>query len=305
MTDAVERLPIVVGVDGSVSATHAVRWAAREAARRQAQLLLVHACAMIPAPTPPGVTLPRSYHEAMLGEGTQWLSEAAATAQQVAPDVTVRTELASGFAAEQLIGRSASAALVVLGSRGLGGFSGLVVGSIAVAVATHGHCPVVVVRGDVVDDDTGTGAGGSEPLSGRPVVVGVDGSAASDAAVSFAFAAAAARGVGVVAVHTWTDVALGSAWEVLEWPEIEAEENTLLIQRLADTQARYPDVPVQRVVARDRPAHTLLEEAKNAQLVVVGSRGRGGFRGLLLGSTSQALIYHAPCPVAVVPLPRQ
>ncbi len=107
-----------------------------------------------------------------------------------------------------------------------------------------------------------------------------------------------------MAVHTWMDVALGSAWEVVEWAQIQAEEHTLLTERLADLQARYPDVPVQRVVTRDRPANTLLDEAKNAQLVVVGSRGRGGFRGLFLGSTSQALIYHSPCPVAVIPLAR-
>jgi nucleotide-binding universal stress UspA family protein len=179
----------------------------------------------------------------------------------------------------------------------------LVVGSIAVAVATHGHCPVVVVRGDAVGEDAGVAD--PEPLSGRPVVVGVDGSAVSDAAVAFAFEAAASRGVDVVAVHAWMDVALGIGGELFEWAEIKAEEHTLLTERLADAQARYPDVPVRRVVTRDRPAHTLLEEAANAQLVVVGSRGRGGFRGLLLGSTSQALIYHSPCPVAVVPLPRR
>jgi nucleotide-binding universal stress UspA family protein len=295
MTDAVGRLPIVVGVDGSSSATQAVRWAAREAGRRQAPLVLVHACAVVPVPRPPGVALPQSFHEAMLAEGARWLDAAATAAKETAPEVEVRTELASGFAAEQLIGRSASAALVVLGSRGLGGFSGLVVGSIAVAMATHGHCPVVVVRGDAFAGDAG----------GEPVVVGVDGSTASDAAVLFAFEAAASRGVAVVAVHTWSDVALSTGWEVVAWPEIEAEEHTLLTERLADAQARYPDVPVQRVVARDGPANTLLEAAETAQLVVVGSRGRGGFRGLLLGSTSQALIYHSPCPVAVVPLPRQ
>lgn len=301
MTDAVGRSPIVVGVDGSFSATQAVRWAAREAGRRKAPLVLVHACAVVPVPRPPGVALPQSFHEAMLDEGAQWLAAAATAATEAAPGVEVRTELANGFAAEQLVGRSASAELVVLGSRGLGGFSGLVVGSIAVAMATHGHCPVVVVRGDAFAGE----ADGAEPLAGRPVVVGVDGSTASDAAVSFAFEAAASRGVAVVAVHTWSDVTLSTGWDVVAWPEIEVEEHALLTERLADGQARHPDVPVQPVVARDQPANTLLEKAETAQLVVVGSRGRGGFRGLLLGSTSQALIYHSPCPVAVVPLPRQ
>lgn len=295
MAEAVTPQPIVVGVDGSESATQAVRWAAREAARRQAPLLLVHACSTVPVVTPPGVTLPRSYHDAMLEQGTQWLSDAAEAATAAAPDARVRTELPNGFAAEQLIGRSASAQLVVLGSRGLGGFTGMVVGSIAVAVVTHGHCPVVVVRGVAATD----------PPSELPVAVGVDGSPASDAAVRFAFDAAAARGVPVVAVHTWMDVALGVEWDAVDWERIEAQEHPLLAERLATARERHPGVPVQRVVTQDRPARTLLEVAQHAQLVVVGSRGRGGFRGLLLGSTSQALIYHSPCPVAVVPLRRQ
>jgi nucleotide-binding universal stress UspA family protein len=292
MTDVVAPLPIVVGVDGSESATHAVEWAAREAVRRQAPLLLVHACAAIPVPTPPLVTLPRSYHDAMLEEGAQSLSAAAEAAEAAAPGVLVTTELADGFAAQQLIGRSAAARMVVLGSRGLGGFTGLVVGSIAVAVATYGHCPVVVVRGENA---------ATEPPAEHPVVVGVDGSAASDAAVLFAFDAAAARRAPVVAVHAWADNALGAGWEAVDWARIEEGQHALLTEHLAAARERHPEVRVEQVVARDRPAHTLLEVAKNAQLVVVGSRGRGGFRGLLLGSTSQALIYHSPCPVAVVP----
>jgi nucleotide-binding universal stress UspA family protein len=293
MTNEVARPPILAGVDGSESASHAVRWAALEAAHRQAPLLILHACAVVPIIVPPGVPLPVSYHDAMREQGSQWLSAAAEAAKAAAPDVPVRTELADGFPAEQLIGRSASAQLVVLGSRGLGGFSGLVVGSIAVAVVTHGHCPVVVVRGETP---------ATEPSPERPVVVGVDGSAASDAAVLFAFEAAAARHVPVVAVHTWTDIALGIGWEAPDWQRIEAEAKNMLTERMATARERHRDVPVQLVVAQDRPAPTLLEAARTAQLIVVGSRGRGGFRGLLLGSTSQALIHHSPCPVAVVPL---
>jgi len=308
MTDPVDRSPIVVGVDGSTSAMHAVRWAAREAGRRQASLLLVHASAVIPVPTHSGVTLPRSFDEAMRDRGARWLSEAAAMAEEAAPGVPVRTELTTRFPAEQLIGLSASAELVVLGSRGLGGFTGLLVGSIAVAVATHGHCPLVVVRGDAFETSKTSEAdedAGAEPLADRPVIVGVDGSRTSDAAVSFAFEAAASRRASLVAVHTWMDIALGFGWEAVDWERTEAQTDAQLTEWLATARERYPEVPVRRVVAQDRPANTLLAQAENAQLVVVGSRGRGGFRGLLLGSTSQALIYHSPCPVAVVPLPRQ
>ncbi|NUT91556.1 MAG: universal stress protein, partial [Saccharothrix sp.] len=166
----------MVGVDGSTSATDAVRWAAAEAARLGAPLTIVHACLLVPARVPDPIAVPREYHEAVLEQGRQWLAAAEEEARRVAPEPAVTTELASGDAAEVMVGRSASARLVVLGSRGLGGFTGLLVGSIAVALATHGHCPVVVVRG--------TAAAG-------PVVVGADGSPTSDAALAFAFEAAA------------------------------------------------------------------------------------------------------------------
>ncbi|MEU0533881.1 universal stress protein [Amycolatopsis tolypomycina] len=283
--------PIVVGVDGSTAATHAVSWAAREAVRRDVPLVVVHACALVPVAVPYAEALVPAYHRAQLEYGREWLDAAESAAREAAPDVRVSTDLARGSAAEQLIARSASAELVVLGSRGLGGFTGLVVGSIAVAVATYGHCPIVVVRG------ADAGAEG-------PVVLGVDGSPTSAAAIPFAFRAAASRGVPLVAVHTWLDTPLGEIGVDEAWDAIEREHRALVGEWLAPARAEHPDVPVEVVVARHRPAHTLLDQARNAQLVVVGSRGRGGFRGLLLGSTSHALIYHAACPVAVVPPPR-
>ncbi|MCG8922847.1 universal stress protein [Lentzea sp. CC55] len=293
MADVAKR-PVVVGVDGSASAAQAVRWAAREAVRRDAPLVLVHTTAAVPAAAPHAVAL-GAYRDALTEQGHRWLAEASATALEAAPEAEVSTELTGGWAAEQLIGRSASAELVVLGSRGLGGFTGLVVGSIAVAVTTHGHCPVVVVRGP----DART-----EPRQDGPVVVGVDGSPASRAAISFAFRAAASLDVPLVAVHAWSDLPT-DVWDLIaDWQTIQEQESKALNERLADHLAQYPGVTVEQVVTRDRPAHTLLAQAENAQLVVAGSRGRGGFRGLLLGSTSQALIHHAPCPVAIVPSPR-
>ncbi|WP_206796304.1 universal stress protein [Amycolatopsis sp. MtRt-6] len=287
--------PIVVGVDGSTAATHAVSWAAQEAVRRDLPLVIVHACALVPVAVPYAEGLVPAYHRAQLEYGREWLDAAESVAQKAAPDVRMSTDLVRGWAAEQLIARSASAELVVLGSRGLGGFTGLVVGSIAVAVATYGHCPIVVVRG--ADART-------EPREDGPVVVGVDGSPTSAAAIPFAFRAAASRGVPLVAVHTWLDMPLGEIGVDEAWNAIEREHRALVGEWLVPARAEHPDVPVEVVVARHRPAHTLLEQAENAQLVVVGSRGRGGFRGLLLGSTSHALIYHAACPVAVVPPPR-
>jgi nucleotide-binding universal stress UspA family protein len=284
--------PVVVGVDGSASATQAVRWAAVEADRRGAPLVLVHVWTPVPVGVPHAAML-GPYEDGLIEQGHQWLTEASTVARETAPGVTVSTRLANGSVAGQLIGRSASAALLVLGSRGLGGFTGLVVGSIAVAVATHGHCPTVVVRG--ADPH-------SAPRQDGPVVVGVDGSPTSQAAIRFAFQAASLRDVPLVAVHAWSDLPVTTVWELTTaWQAIQELESEVLSQRLAETQARYPGVHVEQVVVRDRPAHVLLDHAKSAQLVVVGSRGRGGFRGLLLGSTSQALIHHAACPVAVVP----
>ncbi|WIY00775.1 universal stress protein [Amycolatopsis mongoliensis] len=293
-TEVTVTRPVVVGVDGSTSATQAVCWAAREAVRRDLPLVVVHVCALVPVAVPFAGAL-GAYKYVLVEEGRAWLAAARDAAKEAAPEVRVSTELTNGWAAEHLIGRSTSAELLVLGSRGLGGFSGLLVGSVAVAVASHGHCPVVVVR----EADAATGA----PQDG-PVVVGVDESPAGAAAIPFAFQAAATRGVPLLAVHTWMDQAIAIAWEsslATNWGQVRDEQLRLLEERLTPFRGRYPDVPVQLEIATDGPARTLLGHAHTAQLVVVGSRGRGGFRGLLLGSTSQALIHHATCPVAVVP----
>jgi nucleotide-binding universal stress UspA family protein len=141
------------------------------------------------------------------------------------------------------------------------------------------------------------------PESG-PVVVGVDGSPASELAIAAAFEEASSRRAPLIAVHAWSDVTYedfyGTVRIVPQWESLEEDEERLLAQRLAGWQEKYPDVEIRRVLRRDRPRHALLEAAEKAQLVVVGSRGRGGFTGMLLGSTSQALVQHAGCPVLVV-----
>ena len=202
----------------------------------------------------------------------------------------VEQQLIVGFPIPVLTAESERAQLVVIGDRGLGGVTGLLLGSVATALAAHAESPVVVVRGD--DED---------PDPSAPIVVGVDGSPVSEAALAFAFDAAAARGVPLVAVHTWWDVSVDPAMApLLDWDAIERDERRLLAERLAGWGEKYPDVRVQRVVLRDRPAHALVEQSRGAQLVVVGSRGRGGFTGLLLGSVSHAVLQRAQCPVAVV-----
>lgn len=161
-----------------------------------------------------------------------------------------------------------------------------------VALASHASSPVVIVRE--------SGRAPSD-LASLPVVVGIDGSPTSEAAIAFAFEAASMRDVALVAVHTWLDRALHLTLEPLEDLEpIEAEERQVLSQRLAGWSEKYPDVQVEQLVTCDRPAAGLLEQAAEAQLVVVGSRGRGEFSGLILGSVGNALVHRSPCPVAIV-----
>ena len=283
---------IVVGVDGSESALQAVRWAAQEAHRRRVPLRLVSAFGWTAGHHLGDPGFGTDYLEVLLQNARDGVAAAAAAAAGVAPELAIEQEVVTGFPVPVLNAEAAHAALVVLGDRGLGGFTGLLVGSVAVALTTHAPCPVVVVRGPTPD---------APPPSDGPIVVGIDGSPTSEAALAFAYEAANLRGVPLLAVHTWTDYQIGSTMTaVLEGEAIDADEHRLLAERLAGWSEKYPDVPVQRLVTRHRPAATLIEQSTHAQLVVVGSRGRGGFAGLLLGSVSHALLHHSGCPVAVV-----
>lgn len=289
MVDTAARHSILVGVDGSPSALRAVEWAAKEAARRHVPVRLCHV-GVLP-PRTPHVTAPAPIHDVVTDQGRRWLQ----LAKVAVPGVEVETELRLGTPVADLVEASSHARMVVLGSHGLGGFEGMLAGSVSSGVAARAHCPVVVVRGRLPDEPP--------PMTG-PVVVGVDGSAASDAAVAFAFEAASLRETSLIAVHTWLDVSVAEAWAALpydvDWDAVAEDERRLLAERLAGWSEKYPDVPVRRVVLRDRPVRGLLAEAEGAQLIAVGSRGRGGFPGMGLGSTSQALLHYSECPVAVV-----
>ncbi|SDE59318.1 universal stress protein [Pseudonocardia oroxyli] len=281
---------VVVGVDGSASGSEAVCWAAREAARRRVGLRLVSAL-VLPEPNHLGNPgLGTSYKRTMTEAAEQVLADAVALARGVEPGLEMHSELRSGFAIPVLLAESDRAGLVVVGSRGLGGFTGLLVGSVAIALAARGASPVVVVRGDAEEG----------PDDVRPVVVGVDGSPVSEEALALAFEEAALHRAPLLALHTWQDdvVELGIA-PLVDWNGVEAEEHALLAERLAGWAEKYPDVEVRRRVVRDRPAAELVDLSRSARLVVVGSRGRGGVRGLVLGSVSHALVHHAQCPVLV------
>ncbi|MCX2951438.1 universal stress protein [Lentzea sp. NEAU-D7] len=287
--------PIVCGVDGSDSALAAVAWAAQECARHQVPLRLVHTFVLPTRGFPEVLLLAEDIRRAMEEQGRTWLEEARAAARATAPEVEVTTEVVCGGAGATLVELSRSARTVVVGSRGRGTVTGLAVGSTAVALAAHAESPVVVVRGNAVP--------------GGPVVVGVDGSPTSEAALAFAFEEASLRTTSLTAVIAVTDFAADSAYVLsglrVDWAQVEEDERRLLAERLAGWQEKYPDVVVNRIALRDRPARALLRYGAEAQLLVVGSHGHGGFVGMLLGSTSQALVHHAPCPLAVVrPLKR-
>lgn len=285
--------PVVVGVDGSDAALLAVRWAATEAAAHHVKLRIVHAIG-VPDFFPGGAISPSAelFH-VLEKEADTVLATAEATAIAVAPELAVSASSAPDPPMLMLIAESAYARSVVLGPSGRGALAGVLLGSTTVTLAGHAHCPVVAVRGT------------REPCPpGAPVVVGVDGSELSDEALACAFAQAAFRGVPLVAVHAWSDSDTSEVFSqsrmALEWEPLDAAEGRVLAERLAGWSEQFPNVEVRRDVVRAKPRERLLEWSSSACLVVVGSRGRGGFTGLLLGSTSHALLHHAKCPVMVV-----
>ncbi|SHF70357.1 universal stress protein [Streptoalloteichus hindustanus] len=294
--------PVVVGVDGSTSAQRAARWAAREAGRRKAPLDVVHA-SLWPVVRTPGGWLVQGGHQALRDAANAVLAEAVATCRAEEPSVEVRGHLVTASPTAVLIDRSREARLVVVGSRGLGGFTGLMVGSVGVALASAGHCPVVVVRTGA--DATASLTEGA-PAEG-PVMVGVDLSPLSDAAVDFALRAATDRNVPLLAVHAWhnpvdSDFLTHLLTADVGWDEQRHRAEQALLDRLVRWREEYPEVPVEVRVVPERPARALLTTAgsEHAQLLVLGARGRGSVTGMLLGSTSHAALHHAPCPVAVV-----
>jgi len=279
-----------VGIDGSSSALAAARWAAREAGVRRTSIRLVTAFGWMPVheADDPAQIVPDN-RDALRRTAEERLVAAAAEVAEVAPDVAVSRQVTTGTPAGLLVSLSAEAQLAVVGHRGLGGFAGLVIGSVGMALAAHAACPVVVVRGP------------DAPRQDGPIVVGLDGSPQSEAALAFAVEAAVARRVPLRAVRVWLDPAVpyvvtGPA----DWDEEVKRQQGLLSEQLVGWREKYPALRVEPVLVQDRPAHALAQSTGDAQLVVVGSRGRGGLTGMLLGSVSQAMLQHAECSVAVV-----
>jgi nucleotide-binding universal stress UspA family protein len=281
------RRTVIVGVDGSEEALRAVRWAVPEARRRRATLRLVTAFTWTDDRMVgwPGLGQ-AAYGERLRAAAEHDLAAAATAAAQLDPDLPVEQDLVLGFPGGVLVDQAQGAELLVVGDNGRGRLGSVLAGSVAVGVAAHAACPVVVVRG--VEP---------QPDERLPVVVGIDGTPLSEAAIAFAFEAASARRAPLLAVHTWVGPLIA---ELVDWQSAAVESEESLAERLAGWGAKYPDVHVERVVARTSAARALLDQAARAQLVVVGSRGHGEMAGLLLDSVSNALVHAAPCPVVIV-----
>lgn len=290
-----DRRPVVVGVDGSEPSLTAADLAGEQAALRNRPLELIHAFVLpvttrpfsMAADLPPVQPVDEVAESALRDHAEQVLHEAAARVRSHFPDLAMISRLRDGFPGEVLTEASRQAALVVVGHRGAGGFAELLTGSTSIQLANHSAAPVIITRGEL--NHTG------------PVVVGVDGSEGSRRAAEFAVETAALLRASLIALYAWpADAAWSPALAQAGQPPPTVPEDVTRI--LDDISQAHPKVPVHTEVRPgSRPAHSeLVAASRNARLVVVGARGRGGFRGLLLGSVSQALIHHAECPVAVV-----
>ncbi len=292
MSDAPTKYGIIVGVDGSAESDAALSWAAREASMRGEQVTLMHVV------QPVIVSWPVSPDQATVA---QWQDDNArhvidharkafssAVDQPGPPDI--RTEVLYSHPVDALVDASKEARMIVVGSHGTGALGRLLMGSVSRGVVEHAHCPVAVIHAEE----------SSAPVDPKaPVLLGVDGSPASEAATAWAFDEASRRGVALVALHAWSDVAVFPILG-MDWRTYQGEAEELLAERLAGWQERYPDVHISRRLVCDTPARWLIEESQNAQLVVLGSHGRGRLGNMRLGAVSAAVAQSAKVPVIVV-----
>jgi nucleotide-binding universal stress UspA family protein len=287
---------ILVGVDGSAAALAAVHWAAHDAALRNVPLTLVHVVndpvrGWCQVPAPAGF---RQWQEKRAREFIASAIKAAEESAGESGPVEIDSKILHSTPVPTLVGLSEEVEMVVVGYRGHGGaLARNFLGSVSSGLVYHAHCPVAVIHDD-------------EPLVANvaraPVLVGIDGSPASEAATAIAFDEASRRGVGVIALHAWTDLRVSDFKEMFpnfNWDAELSEQEETLAERLAGWHERYPEVGIRRQIEIGDPATPLIEASERAQLIVVGSHGRGGFAGMLLGSVGAAVVNRARIPVIV------
>lgn len=281
---------VVVGVDGSRSSEAALSWAVRQAARESRPLTVLHACGL------PGAM--EDFEDIVASErglmsvGRSIAREAVAAARRADPALAVEPVVVMGSPATVLVEASEDAAALVVGARGRGAVASALLGSVSAVVTREAYCPVVVVRGFTETPD-------------RPVVVGVDGTPLSTAAVEFGFRRAATERVPLTILHATWDLRTRAA-TVLDTQSYQARinlserEERLVAETVAGLCEKYPDVTVTELYRRGDPVKQLVEASRNASLVVVGSRGRGNVSAALRGSVSRGVVERAESPVAVV-----
>jgi nucleotide-binding universal stress UspA family protein len=282
--------PMVAAVDGSEESLRAVDWAAREAVLRGAPLRIVSAAATLPRMMDhhdgPGL---EDVTDVLLDRRDQALATAAARAAKVSPDLLVDTDQLTGAPADAVTESGSGALMLVVGSRGVGAFTALILGSVSRYAATHAPCPVVVVRDEIT-------------ATHRQVAVGIGDADGSAAALSFAFEEATLRKASLLAVHAWNTPQSqgGRVWEAFAAPGAQAIQEQLtskLTTLLDDWRAKYPDVPVSQDVVYGHPGRALAGLSARADLVVIGRHP--GSHGP--AAVTHAVLHHAHGPVVTVP----
>jgi len=281
---------VVVGVDGSDASRRALQWAMQEAVHREATLEVLHAW------REPMMLIPQAYPADLVEMGR--MDEAARALMQrqldavpasVTRPATVELTEINGFAGHALINASRDADLVVVGRQGESGYARELVAPKVLQLVHHGVCPVAVIPTEWADGPTG-------------VVVGVDGSEPAAAAFRWALDEASKRGTKLTAVLAWSllDQAHPDGRSQFD-PDYSADDAATALDTMLSSAVRGLDLStVHRVVVNDLPARALIDAAADSALLVVGSRGLGGFRGLMLGSVSHRCVGHAPTPTVVV-----
>jgi nucleotide-binding universal stress UspA family protein len=295
--NVVTRNAVVVGVDHSYAGRAAIEYAADLASSRRLPLRLVHAVEASQYPMRPIMGSTFDVEKAIRRSAERVVEDSCEVLRIVYPTLDVTAVLRDGWATETLLDESQHAHTVVVGSRGSGGFTDLVMGSTAMHVAAHAACPVVAVP----DPPDGEGRR-------KGIVVGVDGSGASESAIAYALETASVVNEPLLALHSWYDPARSGAGRMmpLTYDPADAvqEERLALAESMAGWQEKFPDVTVDHQVVYGHPVPALVAAASAARLLVVGSRGRGALRSVVLGSVGHGVLHRATGPVAVVHPPR-
>lgn len=289
MTTSVVKGSVVVGVDGSPQSEAALEWAVRYAVEHRRPLTLAHAAGSIARAN--SLVDPAMTRQSLRMEGRRVADHALGQAKRLAPDLQVLVHMPLTEPREMLLAASEHAALIVLGTRGRGSLATFLLGSVSVGVSSHAACPTVVVR------PTEAGRAGN-------VVVGVDGTDASEPALAFAFDMASWMHRPLDVVHTWGGEGPYPALLTYEQRrELMDDRELQVAESLAGFAEKYPDVAVAQFIVENDPAKALVIASERAAIVVVGSRGHGDAASVLLGSVSRSVVEHARGTVAVVRKP--